>query len=175
MPFLQALSAIGEVFVSKLIDFFLDKLASSELLEFATEKQVREEIQKLENELKQICRVLDDAEERQMKEQQVKDWLIDIQNLAFDVEDVLDEFATEIGRRDLMMERRGSSCKRPTLNIPSSFNDVLFNRDIMSKIRDLTAKLKDLEPQRNKLRVKNDCLRKTHMTRRKTAAYFFGD
>ncbi|KAG8480694.1 hypothetical protein CXB51_025282 [Gossypium anomalum] len=167
MPFLQALSAIGEVFVSKLIDFFLDNLASSELLEFATGKQVREEIQKLENELKQIRRVLDDAEERQMKEQQVKDWLIDIQNLAFDVEDVLDEFATEIGRRDLMMERRGSSCKRPTLNIPSSFNDVLFNRDIMSKIRDLTAKLKDLEPQRNKLELRmTACERPTRLEER---------
>ncbi|TYJ15802.1 hypothetical protein E1A91_A10G207900v1, partial [Gossypium mustelinum] len=167
MPFLQALSAIGEVFVSKLIDFFLDKLASSDLLEFATEKQVREEIQKLENELKQIRRVLDDAEERQLKEQQVKDWLIDLQNLAFDVEDVLDEFATEIGRGDLMMERRGSSCKRPTLNIPSSFNDVLFNRDIMSKIRDLTAKLKDLEPQRNKLELRmTACERPTRLEER---------
>ncbi|KAK8276774.1 hypothetical protein V6Z11_D10G223900 [Gossypium hirsutum] len=167
MPFLQALSAIGEVFVSKLIDFFLDKLASSDLLQFATEKQVREEIQKLENELKQIRRVLDDAEERQLKEQLVKDWLIDLQNLAFDVEDVLDEFATEIGRRNLMMERRGSSSKRSRLNIPHSFNDVLFNRDIMSKIRDLTAKLKDLEPQRNKLELRmTNCERPTRLEQR---------
>ncbi|TYI07425.1 hypothetical protein ES332_A10G226900v1 [Gossypium tomentosum] len=167
MPFLEALSTIGEVFVSKLIDFFLDKLASSDLLEFATEKQVREEIQMLENELKQIRRVLDDAEERQLKEQQVKDWLIDLQNLAFDLEDVLDEFATEIGRRNLMMERRGSSSKRSRFSIPNPFNDVLFNRDIMSKIRDLTSKLKDLEPQRNKLELRmTDCERPTRLEQR---------
>ncbi|KAG4180836.1 hypothetical protein ERO13_A10G189400v2 [Gossypium hirsutum] len=163
----SSLSTIGEVFVSKLIDFFLDKLASSDLLEFATEKQVREEIQMLENELKQIRRVLDDAEERQLKEQQVKDWLIDLQNLAFDLEDVLDEFATEIGRRNLMMERRGSSSKRSRFSIPNPFNDVLFNRDIMSKIRDLTSKLKDLEPQRNKLELRmTDCERPTRLEQR---------
>ncbi|KAG4127082.1 hypothetical protein ERO13_D10G197150v2 [Gossypium hirsutum] len=99
-----------------------------------------------------------------MKEQLVKGWLIDLQNLAFDVEDVLDEFATEIGRRNLMMERRGSSSKRPGFNIPHPFNDVPFNREIMSKIRDLTSKLKDLEPQRNKLELRmTDCERPTRL------------
>ncbi|TYI62154.1 hypothetical protein E1A91_D10G225900v1 [Gossypium mustelinum] len=98
-----------------------------------------------------------------MKEQLVKDWLIDLQNLAFDVEDVLDEFATEIGRRNLMMERRGSSSRRPRFNIPHPFNDA-FNREIMSKIRDLTSKLKDLEPQRNKLELRmTDCERPTRL------------
>ncbi|PPD67353.1 hypothetical protein GOBAR_DD35770 [Gossypium barbadense] len=161
--FLDALSAIKEVFVSKFVDFSLEKLASSDLLQFAAQKKVLEEIQNLEKELKQIRRVLDDAEERQMKEQLVKDWLIDLQNLAFDVEDVLDEFATEIGRRNLMMERRGSSSKRSRLNIPHSFNDVLFNRDIVSKIRDLTAKLKDLEPQRNKPTRREERLQPTSL------------
>ncbi|KAA3481431.1 Disease resistance protein [Gossypium australe] len=165
--FLEALSTIKEVIVSKLVDFSLEKLASSELLQFATDKRVLEEIQNLEKELKQIRRVLDDAEERQMKEQLVKDWLIDLQNLAFDVEDVLDEFATKIDRRNLMMEPRGSSSKTSRLNIPSSFNDVLFNRDIMSKIRDLTTKLKDLEPQRSKLELRmTDCERPTRLEER---------
>ncbi|KAK8276773.1 hypothetical protein V6Z11_D10G223800 [Gossypium hirsutum] len=154
--FLDALSAIKEVFVSKLVDFSLEKLASSDHLQFATQKKVLEEIQNLEKELKQIRRVLDDAEERQMKEQLVKDWLIDLQNLAFDVEDA-----------NLMVECRGSSSKRSRLNIPHSFNDVLFNRDIMSKIRDLTAKLKDLEPQRNKLELRmTDCERPTRLEQR---------
>ncbi|KAL4387091.1 hypothetical protein GQ457_09G026820 [Hibiscus cannabinus] len=109
MPLLEALSAIREVVVSKVIDFFLDKLASSDLLQFATEKEVQQEIQKLNKELKEIRAVLDDAEERQMKEQPVKDWLIHLPDLAYHVEDVLDEFATEMGSRNLIMERRGSS------------------------------------------------------------------
>ncbi|KAK9019764.1 hypothetical protein V6N11_054272 [Hibiscus sabdariffa] len=153
MPLLEALSAIREVVVSKVIDFFLDKLASSDLLQFATEKEVQQEIQKLNKELKEIRAVLDDAEERQMKEQVVKDWLINLQDLAYDVEDVLDEFATEMGSRNLMVERRGSSSKRPRL-IPDSYKAAMFNRDMMSKIKYIIAKLKDLQPQKNKLQLR---------------------
>ncbi|KAK8662040.1 hypothetical protein V6N13_091628 [Hibiscus sabdariffa] len=159
MPLLEALSAIREVVVSKVIDFFLDKLASSDLLQFATEKEVQQEIQKLNKELKEIRAVLDDAEERQMKEHPVKDWLIHLQDLAYDVEDVLDEFATEMGSRNLMMERRGSSSKRPRL-IPDSYKAAMFNRDMMSKIKYIFAKLKDLEPQKNKWQLRMmDCER----------------
>ncbi|MFQ6646705.1 hypothetical protein Gotur_019982 [Gossypium turneri] len=159
MSLLEALSVIREVVVSKVFDFLLDKLASSELLQLATGKEVQEAIHKLDMELKEIRAVLDDAEERQVKEKSVKNWLTNLQNLAYDVEDVLDEFATEIGRRNLMMERRGCSSKRPKL-IPDSFTAVLFNRDMMSKIKDITAKLKDLEPQRNQLQFKIiDCKR----------------
>ncbi|TYG99985.1 hypothetical protein ES288_A10G238500v1 [Gossypium darwinii] len=150
MSLFETLSVIREVVVSKVFDFLLDKLASSELLQFATGKEVQEAIYKLDMELKEIRAVLDDAEERQVKEKSVKSWLTNLQNLAYDVEDVLDEFATEIGRRNLMMECRGCSSKRPKL-IPDSFTVVMFNRDMMSKIKDITAKLKDLEPQRNQL------------------------
>ncbi|KAK8333805.1 hypothetical protein V6Z11_A10G230700 [Gossypium hirsutum] len=150
MSLFETLSVIREVVVSKVFDFLLDKLASSELLQFATGKEVQEAIHKLDMELKEIRAVLDDAEERQVKEKSVKSWLTNLQNLAYDVEDVLDEFATEIGRRNLMMECRGCSSKRPKF-IPDSFTVVMFNRDMMSKIKDITAKLKDLEPQRNQL------------------------
>ncbi|KAK8276926.1 hypothetical protein V6Z12_D10G231200 [Gossypium hirsutum] len=166
MSLLEALSVIREVVVSKVFDFLLDKLASSELLQLATGKEVQEAIHKLDMELKEIRAVLDDAEERQVKEKSVKNWLTNLQNLAYDVEDVLDEFATEIGRRNLMMERRGCSSKRPKL-IPDSFTAVLFNRDMMSKIKDITAKLKDLEPQRNQLQFKIiDCKRPKRLEER---------
>ncbi|WRX11849.1 NB-ARC - like 10 [Theobroma cacao] len=49
------------------------------------------------------------------------------------------------------MERRGSSIKKPRLMISDSYNAVMFNRDMMSKINDVTARLKDLEPQKKKL------------------------
>ncbi|TYH51067.1 hypothetical protein ES332_D10G249100v1 [Gossypium tomentosum] len=166
MSLLEALSVIREVVVSKVFDFLLDKLASSELLQLATGKEVQEAIHKLDMELKEIRAVLDDAEERQVKEKSVKNWLTNLQNLAYDVEDVLDEFATEIGRRNLMMERRGCSSKRPKL-IPDSFTAVLFNRDMISKIKDITAKLKDLEPQRNQLQFKIiDCKRPKRLEER---------
>ncbi|WRX11846.1 Rx [Theobroma cacao] len=109
MSFFDALSAIGEVVVSKFFDFLIDKLVSSDLLQFATEKKIHEGMEKLKKELLEIREVLDDAEERQLRDKSVKIWLFHLQILAYDVDDVLDELATEISRRNLMMERRGSS------------------------------------------------------------------
>ncbi|XVF82276.1 hypothetical protein PTKIN_Ptkin16aG0033000 [Pterospermum kingtungense] len=153
MSFLGALSAIGEVVVSKFFDFLLDTLGSSEFLQFASEKHIQEELQKLKKELLDIRALLDDAEERQINDQSVKVWLSDLQNLAYDVDDIVDEIQTEISRRNLMLECRGSSSKKPRL-IPHSFNAVMFNRDMMTMINDITAKLKDLEPRRNQLQLR---------------------
>ncbi|XVE81400.1 hypothetical protein DITRI_Ditri15bG0060300 [Diplodiscus trichospermus] len=153
MSLLEALSAIREVFVSKFFDFLLDKLRSSDFLQFVTEKQIHEELQKLKKELLEIRALLDDAEERQMKDKSVKIWLSDLQNLAYDLDDIVDELETEASWRNLMLERRGSSTKKPRL-IPHSFNDVMFNRSMMSKIKDITAQLKNLEPQRTQLQLR---------------------
>ncbi|XVF82294.1 hypothetical protein PTKIN_Ptkin16aG0034600 [Pterospermum kingtungense] len=148
----EALSAIREVVVSKLFDLLLNKLFSSELLQFPSEDQIQKELDKLKKELQEIRKLLDDAEERQLKDSSVKSWLSDLQNLAYDVDDIVDELETEASRRKLM-ERRGSSSKRRKL-----ITDPLTDRVMMSKIKDITAKLKDLEPRRNQLQLKMiDC------------------
>ncbi|XP_017984378.1 PREDICTED: putative disease resistance RPP13-like protein 1 [Theobroma cacao] len=160
MSFFDALSAIGEVVVSKFFDFLIDKLVSSDLLQFATEKKIHEGMEKLKKELLEIRAVLDDAEERQLKDKFVKIWLFHLQILAYDVDDVLDELATEISRRNLMMERRGSSSKKPRLMITEPLGAVSFYRDMMSKINDVTVRLKALEPERKKLQKRmKDCHR----------------
>ncbi|XP_022748117.1 putative disease resistance RPP13-like protein 1 [Durio zibethinus] len=157
MSLLGALSTIREVVVSKFFDYLLDKLGSSEFLQFVSEKQIQLELQKLKKELLEIRALLDDAGERQIKDQSVKIWLSDLQNLAYDVDDIVDELETEIARRNLMLERHGSSTEKPRL-ISETFNVVLFNRGMMSKIKDITAKLKDLEPRRNQLQLRMiDC------------------
>ncbi|XP_022746588.1 putative disease resistance RPP13-like protein 1 [Durio zibethinus] len=153
MSLLGALSAVREVVVSKFFDYLLDKLGSSEFLQFATEKQIQEELEKLKKELLEIRALLDDAEERQIKDQSVKIWLSDLQNVAYDVDDIVDELETEIARRNLMLERRGSSSKKPRL-ISDTFNIVLINRGMMSKIKDVTARLKDLEPRKTQLQLR---------------------
>ncbi|XVF82295.1 hypothetical protein PTKIN_Ptkin16aG0034700 [Pterospermum kingtungense] len=153
MSFLgEALSAIREVVVSKFFDFLLDQLFSSEFPQFPNEDQIQKELHKLKKELQEIRMLLDDAEERQLKNSSVKSWLSDLQNLAYDVDDIVDELETEASRRKLL-ERRGSSSKRRRL-----ITDPLTDRVLMSKIKDVTAKLKDLEPRRNQLQLKMiDC------------------
>ncbi|XP_022748112.1 putative disease resistance RPP13-like protein 1 [Durio zibethinus] len=151
----EALSAIREVVVSNFFDYLLDKLGSFQFFQFPGEKQIQEELEKLKKELLEIRALLDDAEERQIKEQSVKIWLSDLQNMAYDVDDVVDEVETEIARRNLKLERHGSSSKKSRLD---TFNDVFCNSDMMSKIKDITSRLKDLEPRKNQLQLRMiDC------------------
>ncbi|XP_034696661.1 putative disease resistance protein RGA4 isoform X1 [Vitis riparia] len=52
--------------------------------------------QKLTNTLKNIRAVLVDAEKRQVKDEAVKIWLKDLKGLAYDMDNVLDEWSSSI-------------------------------------------------------------------------------
>ncbi|KAF2293690.1 hypothetical protein GH714_004185 [Hevea brasiliensis] len=79
----------------------LDKIECPEFLKFDRERQVLAEIRKWENFFTAIKFVLDNAEEKQMEDRLVESWLSDLKNLAYDVEDILDEFAPELLQRRL--------------------------------------------------------------------------
>ena len=50
--------------------------------------------------------VLNDAEMKQITSLAVKKWLRQLRGLAYDAEDVLDDFATELLQRESAAERR---------------------------------------------------------------------
>jgi hypothetical protein len=68
-----------------------DRLASPELLNFAWRQGLEKKPEISSKILKRIEAVLDDADEKRA----VKDWLDDLRCLAYDLEDMLDEFAIE--------------------------------------------------------------------------------
>nr|POF27058.1 putative disease resistance rpp13-like protein 1 [Quercus suber] len=86
----------------------VSKLTSPELLEFLNQDQVQADLKKWKTMLLKIRAVLDDAEEKQMTSQAVKIWLDELRDLAFDVEDVLDKFATEALQHKLTAEHSTS-------------------------------------------------------------------
>ncbi|EOY19767.1 LRR and NB-ARC domains-containing disease resistance protein, putative [Theobroma cacao] len=85
---------IADAALSAFFDSLFAKFSSSDF-NFVTEKQVRKQIMTWETKLRDIHAVLADAEEKKMKNQTVKNWLADLQDLAYDVDDILDEFATQ--------------------------------------------------------------------------------
>ncbi|XVF79165.1 hypothetical protein PTKIN_Ptkin14bG0198100 [Pterospermum kingtungense] len=66
-----------------------------QILNFATDRQVRQQLKEWQKALPSIQTVLADAEEMQMKDQNVKNWLAKLQNLGYDVGDIAEEFAFE--------------------------------------------------------------------------------
>ena len=97
---------MGEIFLSAFLKVLFDRLASRELLQFLHQEGLYTKIKKWEETLEMIQAVLGDAEDKQLKNTAVKKWLDKLQDLAYDAEDMLDEFATEAFARKLKMEQQ---------------------------------------------------------------------
>ena len=160
---------VGEAFLSAFIGTLFDKLASSELLKFARQEQVHAEIKKWERMLLKIYAVLEDAEEKQMTNRLVKMWLDELKDLAYDVEDILDEFATEALQRNLMAIPQPSTSKVwsfiPSCCTSFSASAVKFNFRMGSKIETITARLQDISTQKSDLVLRENAGGSSHQIR----------
>ncbi|OMO87390.1 NB-ARC domain-containing protein [Corchorus olitorius] len=161
------MSFVKEATLSAFFEALFAKLASSESLPFATEKQGYKELKKWEKVLRNIQAVLDDAEDKQMRDRQVKLWLAELQDLAYDVDDVLDEFATEALGNKLKQEHQPSRSKVRKIihTFTSNFNPnaFMFSYKMMSKMKLITVRLQDLATQKSDLQLRendvdDDCL-----------------
>ncbi|KAA8525332.1 hypothetical protein F0562_007187 [Nyssa sinensis] len=106
---------VGEIILSAFIKVLFEKLSSGELLNFARREGIETQLKKLRNMLPDIRAVLSDAEDKQITNTSVKQWLDDLTDLAYDLDDVVDELATEVLRRKLMAEPQTSTIKLPRL------------------------------------------------------------
>ncbi|GFZ02672.1 keratin-associated protein, putative [Actinidia rufa] len=103
--------AVGEIFLADFIPVLFEKLASGELLNFARREQIPTLLMKWSRMLAEIEAVLPDAEEKQITERGIQMWLEDLEDFAYDLDDVPDKIATEALRRKLMEESRASTSK----------------------------------------------------------------
>ncbi|XVF82356.1 hypothetical protein PTKIN_Ptkin16aG0040300 [Pterospermum kingtungense] len=147
---------IGEAAVSAFLGALFDKFTSFEFRS-VTEKQVRKEIMNWGTILRNIHAVLADAEEKQMRNEAVKIWLADLQDLAYDVDDILDEFATEaLGRK--LMKQHQASASMTKKSRPNFFNGlqpsfIMFNYKMMSKIKEISGRLEGLAKRKSGLQL----------------------
>ncbi|XP_022715080.1 putative disease resistance protein RGA3 [Durio zibethinus] len=150
--------------VDALVSGVLDRLASIGCQ--VAENGVRlvvgvdEEVRKIGRTLQIIRAVLIDAEKRQVKEQAVKLWLDKLHNVAYDIEDVLDEWSTAILKsktEEYESSSSSTSLVRPiqssSISIPQLFrrrdNAVWLQRTSISiprlvRRRDIAVKIQEL-------------------------------
>ncbi|KAB1205304.1 putative disease resistance RPP13-like protein 1 [Morella rubra] len=152
--------AVGELFAAALIQVLLERLVSRELLNFAHREGLRRKLEKLKNTLSIIQAVVDDAEEKQHTDKAVKKWLDDLIDLAYDAEDLLDEFTTEALRRKIMGENRADSSKVQNL-IPAcvtGLNPSALSSNVRlgSKIKEITARFNDIAKQKCDLNLREN-------------------
>ncbi|KAL9459559.1 hypothetical protein AB3S75_002876 [Citrus x aurantiifolia] len=95
---------------------------------------VRKQVKKLASNLRAIQAVLNDAEQRQVKEKSVRLWLDQLKEASYDMEDVLDEWIT--ARLKLRIDQ-ASAPKKPVCSFLLSpcigVKQVFLRRDIAQR------------------------------------------
>ncbi|KAJ6937388.1 hypothetical protein NC652_011896 [Populus alba x Populus x berolinensis] len=151
------MEVVGEVFLSALLEPLLGKLTSGELLNFVRKTQVEKELNKWKRRLSEIDAVLKDADEKPITSSTVKIWLTKLRDLAYDVEDVLDEFQTEALASKVRAESQASSSTvrklLPTCCAGLNPSAIELNMRTGSRLRDITTRLEAIAKEKNELDV----------------------
>ncbi|KAL1072916.1 hypothetical protein V6Z11_D11G185500 [Gossypium hirsutum] len=100
---------MADVFVSSLVSTILGNLNSLALREFEIASNLETDLQDLESTLSTIQAVLQDAEQKQWRSEAVRNWLRKLKDIAYDADDLLDEFAA---KAFLWKARENMSSKR---------------------------------------------------------------
>ncbi|CAL9004228.1 unnamed protein product [Prunus brigantina] len=139
--------AVGEIFLGAFLQLLLDRLTPREILNyFGLLKGVDKKLKKWSDNLSAIVAVLNDAEEKQLTDPGVKFWLDNLRDLAYDVEDVLDKFATKILKRQIEGRDQASTRKK----VRSSFSRLKLNLDMNSEIKKITERLQEISERKDK-------------------------
>ncbi|XP_064998323.1 putative disease resistance protein RGA3 [Musa acuminata AAA Group] len=110
------------------------------------------EIQKLQRSLRNIHSVLRDAEKRRIEDEEVNDWLMELKDVMYDADNLLDECRMEAEKWTPRESdpKPSTSCGFP---ICACFREVKFRHAVGVKIKDLNGRLEEISARRSKLQL----------------------
>ncbi|KAL6297110.1 hypothetical protein ACE6H2_005252 [Prunus campanulata] len=171
-----------------LVSVVLEQLAS------ITRKQIEEEVRLVVNvdrevenlisHFNAIQAVLQDAEERQVKEASVRNWLRSLEDVSYDINDLLDEWNTEILKHQIEKEEKeGVSLakrKKVCLFIPSPsvccgcgpIDKVVRRHDIAKRIKETHEKLSEIANLKQNYNFHENTIRATEKLERVETSSF---
>ncbi|OAY79114.1 putative disease resistance RPP13-like protein 1 [Ananas comosus] len=122
---------------------------------------VEDDLKKLKCTLEAIESVLRDAERREVREESVKLWLRELKGVAYDADDVLDEFEYELlrSRRSFSHPPSKPGRKRKhgevqeLATLPSPLDDASFRRRMVLQIKEINRRLDAIARDRTRLRL----------------------
>ncbi|XP_004305501.1 PREDICTED: putative disease resistance protein RGA4-like [Fragaria vesca subsp. vesca] len=171
-----------------LVSVLLEQLAS--IIHQQVEQHVKlvvnveKDVANLTHNFRAIEAVLKDAEERQVKEASVKLWLDDLKDVSNEMEDVLDDWNTEILRLHIEKQEKEESGnavdttkKKVCLCIPTAFfcsgqvSRVIYRHDIAQKIKDLNERLATIANRRQNYNFQYTKSGTEHVERQKTTSF----
>ncbi|KAB2070379.1 hypothetical protein ES319_A08G152400v1 [Gossypium barbadense] len=143
-------AVVVENIISSLLETLSEELVSPMLLEFARKEQLHNHFNNWQTILHKIQAVLQDAEERQFTVRFVKIWLNDLKDLAYDIEDVLDDFST-VALRQKSKEESQTIIGKIRKYMYSFFDQFTFKYSLAAQIKEITARMQKVAKQKDEL------------------------
>ncbi|KAL9344019.1 hypothetical protein Peur_064450 [Populus x canadensis] len=140
---------MADAIVSALVSTIMGNLNSSILQELGLTGSLETDLKHLERTFITTQAVLQDAEVKQWKDQAIKVWLRHLKDAAYDVDDLLDEFAIEAQwhqqRRDLKNRLRSF--------FSINHNPLVFRRKMAHKLKNVRENLDAIANEKNKFNL----------------------
>ncbi|XP_044511488.1 putative disease resistance protein RGA4 [Mangifera indica] len=127
---------MAEIVLSPLLEVVLEKLANPLLKEIAKRSGLKKEVKKVRRSLRVIQAVLEEAEERQLTDRALRIWLEELKEVAFEMEDLLDDFSPEV----LLSRTREGFTQQVLAFVPS----VVQYGDMLTKLEQIKGTLEML-------------------------------
>jgi soluble cytochrome b562 len=152
------LSKVGELSLSKLFESLYDRFPIIWDFIGGEGKGLQANLDKWRQKLKDIQKMLDAAEERQYSDPAVKEWLDDLKHLVYDVDDIVDELATEA----FLAENQARPTKVRKLNIPVASSSRKIDSTLQSKIKEVTDRFNEIVTRKDQLNLKETADGRSH-------------
>ncbi|XP_061951433.1 putative disease resistance protein RGA3 [Populus nigra] len=162
-----------------LVSVVLEQLSSIIIQEVQREVRlvvgVENEVKKLTSNFQAIQVVFADAEERQLKDQLVKHWLDQLKDVSYDMDDVLDEWGTEIAKSQSKVNEHPHKNTRKVCSFMIfscfRFREVGLRRDIALKIKELNERIDGIAIEKNRFHFKSSEVVIKQHDHRKTVSF----
>ncbi|MED6108123.1 hypothetical protein PIB30_020569 [Stylosanthes scabra] len=143
----------GRAYLSSFVDAILDKLSSLDVNSNPTARKLSDQnlFRRLRASLRATRPVLDDAEQKQIRDQQVKEWLLDLHDALYLVDDLLDELSTKA-----VTLAHGDPGKSSSWS--HYVDSILEDSDELHSMQDVVHKLESIVEEKDDLGLKQELL-----------------
>ncbi|XP_059652644.1 putative disease resistance RPP13-like protein 1 isoform X2 [Cornus florida] len=175
----MAEALVGGAFLSASLQVMFDRLATREFINFFSKQKMDDGLlAKLKITLLALQAVLDDAEDKQINNKRVKDWLDELQHVIYQADDLLDEIATKALRDKLEADHVQSQTQSSTTQVgfrqfllpikqsllgidPSVSTSAYLSDEVMgSRMKEVIRKLESFVEQKGCLNLRENVGRK---------------
>ncbi|KAL1101798.1 hypothetical protein V6Z11_D05G320700 [Gossypium hirsutum] len=145
------MAMVAEAFLSASIEVLLDRTVSADVRGFIKGKKLEAMLlNKLKPTLMSVKAVLDDAENKQITNPNVKSWIDELKDAVYDAEDLLDQISTEALRNKIESEYQTTAMNQVS-SIFSSFNP--FKDGMQSKLEEILGRIEYIVSQKDTLKL----------------------